>query len=78
MSPIPARVYSIALLIGFVLPLLLIYFRDMLNDKVITRGEIIKGTNAPLLGEVGHSEDEKVLLFPDNSRTIVAEQMRYN
>ena len=38
--------------------------RDLLNDKVITRGEIVKGTNAPLLGEVGHSENEKVLLFP--------------
>src|SRR5678816_4167999 len=57
-------------------PIFIIYLRDLLNDKVITRGEIIKGTNAPLLGEVGHSEDEKVLLFPDNSRTIVAEQMR--
>jgi len=75
-SPIPSRVYSIALLIGFLLPVFIIYLRDLLNDKVITRGEIIKGTNAPLLGEVGHSENEKVLLFPDNSRTIVAEQMR--
>jgi capsular exopolysaccharide synthesis family protein len=75
-SPIPSRVYSIALLIGFLVPVFIIYLRDLLNDKVITRGEIIKGTNAPLLGEVGHSENEKVLLFPDNSRTIVAEQMR--
>ena len=75
-SPIPSRVYSIAVLIGFLLPILIIYLRDLLNDKVITRGEIVKGTNAPLLGEVGHSENEKVLLFPDSSRTIVAEQMR--
>jgi tyrosine-protein kinase Etk/Wzc len=75
-SPISSRVYSIALLIGFLLPVFIIYLRDLFNDKVITRGEIIKGTNAPLLGEVGHSENEKVLLFPDNSRTIVAEQMR--
>jgi tyrosine-protein kinase Etk/Wzc len=75
-SPIPARVYSVALLIGLLLPVFIIYLRDLMNDKVITRGEIIKGTNAPLLGEVGHSENEKVLLFPDSSRTIVAEQMR--
>lgn len=75
-SPIPSRVYSIAILVGFLLPIFLVYLRDLSNDKVITRGEIIKGTNAPLLGEVGHSEGEKVLLFPDSSRTIVAEQMR--
>ncbi|MBL7699635.1 MAG: polysaccharide biosynthesis tyrosine autokinase [Chitinophagaceae bacterium] len=75
-NPIPSRVYSIAILLGFLLPVFLIYLRDLMNDKVITRGEIMKGTNAPLLGEVGHSETEKVLLFPDSSRTIVAEQMR--
>lgn len=75
-SPIPSRVYSIALLAGFLLPIFLVYLRDLSNDKVITRGEIIKGTDAPLLGEIGHSETEKVLLFPDSSRTIVAEQMR--
>lgn len=75
-NPIPSRVYSIAILLGFLLPIFLIYLRDLSNDKVITRGEILKGTNAPLLGEVGHSENEKVLLFPDSSRTIVAEQMR--
>jgi hypothetical protein len=40
------------------------YLRDLLNDKVITRGEIIKGTNAPLLGEVGHSADRKSTVVP--------------
>lgn len=75
-SPLPVKIYSIALLIGLLLPVIIIYIRDLLNDKVTTNSDITKITSAPILGEIGHSDDEKVLLFPKNSRTIVAEQMR--
>lgn len=75
-SPISSKVYGIAFLIGLVLPVIIIYLRDLMNDKVITRHDITKVTKAPVLCEVGHSEEEKVLLFPDKARSIVAEQMR--
>ncbi len=75
-NPIPLKIYGIALLIGLLFPVLVIYIRDILNDKVTTRTDITKITDAPVLAEIGHSEDGKVLLFPENSRTIVAEQMR--
>jgi capsular exopolysaccharide synthesis family protein len=75
-SPIVYKVYGIALIIGLILPILIIYLRDILNDKVTIRSDITMVTDAPLIGEVGHSSEEKVLLFPNNSRTIVAEQMR--
>jgi tyrosine-protein kinase Etk/Wzc len=74
--PIPLKIYGIAVMIGLLLPILIIYFLDVFNDKITTRNDISKVTSAPVLGEVGHSEEEKVLLFPDRSRTIVAEQMR--
>lgn len=75
-SPIPLKIYGVSLIIGLVLPILIIYLRDLLSDKVTTRSDISKLTNAPILGEIGHSEEERVLLFPNSSRTIVAEQMR--
>ncbi|MBA4166670.1 MAG: polysaccharide biosynthesis tyrosine autokinase [Chitinophagaceae bacterium] len=75
-SPIGVKIYGIALLIGLLLPVIIIYIRELLNDKVTTRADITKITDAPILGEIGHSEEEKVLLFPESSRTIVAEQMR--
>lgn len=75
-GPIPFRIYGIGFLVGFILPILIIYIKDLLNDKVTTRQDITKMTNAPLLAEIGHSEDEKVLLFPGNARGIVAEQLR--
>lgn len=75
-SPIPMKIYGLALLIGLVVPVIFIYIRDLLSDKVTTRADISKVTDAPVLGEIGHSEEENVLLFPTSSRTIVAEQMR--
>lgn len=75
-EPVPMRMYGIALLAGLLIPVLIIYIRELLNDKVITRSDITRATAAPVLGEISHSPVEKVLLFPESSRTIVAEQVR--
>lgn len=75
-NPIPLKIYGICLIVGLVVPILIIYLKDLLSDKVTTRADISKVTDAPVLGEIGHSEEEGVLLFPASSRTIVAEQMR--
>ncbi len=75
-EPVPLRMYGIALLAGLLIPVLIIYIRELLNDRVITRSDITRATAAPVLGEISHSPVEKVLLFPESSRTIVAEQVR--
>jgi capsular polysaccharide biosynthesis protein len=56
-NPIPLKVYGIAILIGLFLPVLIIYLRELLNDKVTTKADVTKATNAPVLGEIGHSEE---------------------
>jgi len=75
-SPIPLRIYGIALLAGLIIPIAIVYIIDLLNDKVTTKSDITRVTAAPILGEIGHSEEDKVLLFPEGSRAIVAEQFR--
>lgn len=75
-SPVPNRVYSIALLAGLLIPIAIIYILDLLNDKVTTRADIAKVTDSPILAEIGHNDDGKVLLFPQKSRSVVAEQFR--
>jgi tyrosine-protein kinase Etk/Wzc len=75
-KPIPMRVYSIALLVGLILPIVIIYLLDLANEKVTTRADVLKVTDAPVMAEVGHSEQENVLIFPQKSRGIVAEQFR--
>lgn len=75
-SPIPLRIYSIAIVIGLILPTVIVYLLFMLNDKVTTRNDISKVTSVPILGEIGHSPSEGILVFPQKSRSIVAEQIR--
>lgn len=75
-SPISSNIYSMALLVGLLLPVLIIFILELMNDKVITRADITKVTDAPILGELGHSSQEKVLLLFANSRNVVAEQFR--
>ncbi|QEC41052.1 polysaccharide biosynthesis tyrosine autokinase [Pseudobacter ginsenosidimutans] len=75
-SPNSVRIYLIALLIGLMIPVVIIYSIELLNDKVTTRSDITKITDVPIVAEVGHSNEKNVLLFPGNSRTVVAEQIR--
>ncbi|MBL7736805.1 MAG: polysaccharide biosynthesis tyrosine autokinase [Chitinophagaceae bacterium] len=75
-SPMPVRIYGIALLAGLLIPIVVVYILDLLNDKVTTKADITRITAAPVLGEIGHSKEESVLLFAEHSRSTVAEQFR--
>lgn len=75
-SPIPIRVYGIGLVAGLVLPVIFIYLIDLLNDKVTRRSDITRVTNAPIIAEIGHNEGDNILLFTEQSRTVIAEQIR--
>lgn len=65
-----------AILLGLALPAMVIFIGEVLNDKVATRFDIEKITAAPILGEVGHSYSEKVLIVNKTTRSMVAEQFR--
>lgn len=75
-SPNRRGVYTIAMLIGLALPLTIIFLIDFLNDKVSSRNDIEKMTDAPILGEVGHADDATALVVTENNRSYIAEQFR--
>ena len=64
------------LIFGLVIPIGLIALLEILKDKVTGRIDVEKRTNAPILGEIGHSEDETTLVVLRNSRRFIAEQFR--
>jgi tyrosine-protein kinase Etk/Wzc len=66
----------LAILFGLALPAFYIFISEVLNDKVSTRYDIEKLTTAPILGEIGHSYSEKVLVVNKATRSMVAEQFR--
>lgn len=66
----------IAIVAGLLLPALVIFAKEALNDKVSSRADIEKASDVPILGEVGHSFADETLVAKPNSRGMVAEQFR--
>ncbi len=75
-SPNPRSFYITALLIGLAIPIGIAVLRELLNDRVNTKADIIKFTTAPLLGEVGHSDGKTALIITGSDRKLISEQFR--
>ena len=65
-----------ALLLGLLIPTGIVFIKELMNDKINTRNDIEKITEAPILGEIGHSYSEKTLVATQTNRSLVAEQFR--
>lgn len=76
LEPDASKIRLFSILLGLLLPVGIIYVRDQLNDRVYTRDDIQKKTRAPIIGEVGHVEDNKSLVVAHQSRNIISEQFR--
>ena len=74
--PSPKSEYLTYLLIGLIIPIGIIAVIELMSDKVNNRLEITKATQAPILGEIGHSETTKTLVVTNNSRHFIGEQFR--
>ncbi|MBN8876538.1 MAG: polysaccharide biosynthesis tyrosine autokinase [Sphingobacteriales bacterium] len=66
----------IAILAGLIIPAIVIFIIELMNDKVTTRMDVEKVTDVPIVGEIGHSLSEKVMVVNKTSRGMVAEQFR--
>lgn len=75
-KPNRRTIQILAILIGIGVPALIIFMGEVLNDKITTRFDIEKITQAPILGEIGHSFSDNTLIVNKTSRTMVAEQFR--
>jgi tyrosine-protein kinase Etk/Wzc len=75
-KPNKRTIQILAILLGLGLPALLIFISEVLNDKISTRFDIERLTQAPILGEIGHSFADNTLIVSKTSRTMVAEQFR--
>jgi len=75
-SPKRKNFYLIALVFGLVIPTLIIFVKDFLNDKIESKGDIIKLTDVSIIGEISRSVDINNLVVADNSRSAISEQFR--
>lgn len=75
-KPNKKAIRIMAILLGLGIPALILFATEMLSDKVSTRFDIERITQAPILGEIGHSYSDKVLIVSKTTRSMVAEQFR--
>jgi len=68
------RLFSI--LLGLLIPVLVIYALDMLNDKLTTRDDIVRRTHLPIVGEISHVDKTLSNIIVGQSRNMIAEQFR--
>lgn len=75
-GPNKKGLYILAIAIGIAIPAAIIFIREYLNDKVSSKQEIEQLTKTPILGEIGHAEENNVLVVTKNNRRFLAEQFR--
>jgi tyrosine-protein kinase Etk/Wzc len=75
-KPVKRNVYLIFALIGFALPIGIIYILDLLNNKIKNRKDIEHATNIPILAEISFSAHENILIVNRPEMSVLAEQIR--
>jgi capsular exopolysaccharide synthesis family protein len=75
-SPNRRSTYLMALFLGLLIPMLIIFGKELLNDKVSGREDVQRNTQAAIIGEVGHNEEKETLIVNTSSRRFIAEQFR--
>lgn len=68
------KIYS--LLIGLILPFGIIYTKDMLNDKIMTRRDITGRIDMPIVGEVSHLSKRQIESLAVMDRDLTGEEFR--
>jgi capsular exopolysaccharide synthesis family protein len=74
-EPKTLLLYIASVLLGIAFPLLFIYLRDVFNDKIITKADILKYTKTPIAGEISHGRGKQKII-DYKSRNVLAEQFR--
>jgi tyrosine-protein kinase Etk/Wzc len=69
-------IMAIALLVGLILPFGVSYGRSMINTRLRTRADIDAVAEVPVIAEIGHSQDEEIVVANAGSRSVIAEQFR--
>jgi len=75
-KPNRRAIQLLAFIIGLGLPAMIIFFLELINDKVYTRYDVEKITDTAVIGEVGHSFGSSAMVVSKTNRSMVAEQFR--
>jgi tyrosine-protein kinase Etk/Wzc len=75
-SPRSKQNYIMALAFGLLIPILLIILIDILNNKIIDRKDVEKGTTAPIIGYISHSNFKSEIPVNEKPGSTLSESFR--
>lgn len=75
-SPNRTNTMAYSILLGFFIPFLGVYIKNLITNKVEFRREVEKLTKTPILGEICHEKSGDVVVANANKRTPIAEMFR--
>ena len=75
-SPKRGLIKLIAGILGFVLVLIIIYIKNLLDIKIHSRSDVEQLTRLPILGELPYVEGEENHVITKYDRSILAESFR--
>lgn len=76
LKPIKSLSYSIAVILGLIIPALIIYLRELMNDKLNDRYDLERLTNIPILGMIGLSASKSNLVVTEKPNSHISEAFR--
>ncbi|MEZ0539255.1 GumC family protein [Fibrella arboris] len=76
-KPVRRNYYLVALLIGLLLPVLVLWLLDYFNNKISRKTQVEEATDTPIIGEIIQSDStESPLEMTPKSRSLLSEQIR--
>lgn len=75
-SPKKLIILIISLIAGFVIPLVIIFIKEILDDKISSKDDIVTQTNIPIIGEIRHNVTTDNMVVASNGRSAISEQFR--
>ncbi|NDV46424.1 polysaccharide biosynthesis tyrosine autokinase [Paludibacter sp. 221] len=75
-SPRKMIILVVAVMLGLIFPIVVIYLKDLLNDKITGKKEFQKLVKAPLLGEIGISKESAPVVVKEGKANPVIEMFR--
>ncbi|PHN01506.1 GumC family protein [Flavilitoribacter nigricans] len=75
-SPKPIQIYAIFVMLGFALPVGIIFLKELLDDKIYSENDIEKLTSIPILGALTRNNTGQNVVVRKNSRTAISEMFR--
>lgn len=74
--PVVTRTYSIAFILGLMAPVLIVYLREKIDDRIMSIPTIERLTSIPVIGVIGYHRSEKSIAVLGDPRAPITEAFR--